>query len=464
MNLGEIPRNMREQKIAQKYMFGIMCLGDFMKISNNNANSDCLGISLKQSKTVAKAIFHIDVNSAFLAWEAIELLKEGATQDLRLIPAIVGGDPATRRGIVLSKSHPCKPYKIITGESLYTALKKCPELTIVPGRYHLYEKYSQNLLEYLGQYSDRVQQYSVDEAFVDYTHMEEHFGPPMVAADKIRNGLKEKYGYTVCVGVGPNKLLAKMATELRKPDFTNSLFPDEIEKMWALPIEELFMAGRATAPKLRRIGIQTIGDLAHYDVKYLVPHFKSHAHLLWRYANGIDDSEVVVSHGPAKSIGNSTTTPYDVIRHEDANRILLHLCESIGKRLRKSNVSAGVISVGIRNKSFEYYSHQKKISIPTDVTTELYRHTVQIFKEGWRREPIRQLGVRAEKLYGSQFAQISLFDTGETEKLKKIDRSVDAIRERFGDQSIMRASFLCEGTKDGHSLDKFSPFRSTGGL
>ena len=435
-----------------------------MKTSNNNAIA-CLPSALpKQSQAPGKVIFHIDVNSAYLAWEAIERLKEGETQDIRLIPAIVGGDPATRRGIVLSKSLLCKPYKIETGESLFSALKKCAGLSIFPARFNLYEKYSEGMIEYLNQFSDRVQQYSIDEAFVDYTFMEEHFGPPMIAADKIRNGIKEKFGFTVCVGVGPNKLLAKMATELRKPDFTNSLFPNEIEKMWALPIEELFMAGRATAPKLRRIGIQTIGDLAHYDVKYLVPHFKSFAHMLWRYANGIDDSEVAVSHAPAKSIGNSTTTPFDVTSYEDANRILLHLCEAIGKRLRKNNVSAAVISVGIRNKSFEYYSHQKKISVPTDITTELYRHTMQVFKEGWRKEPIRQLGVRAEKLYDSQFAQIPLFDQGEMEKLKKVDRSVDIIRQRFGDEAVMRATFLCDGYKDGHSLDKFSPFRATGGL
>jgi len=415
-------------------------------------------------KTSNKVIFHIDVNSAYLAWEALERKKEGETQDLRDILAVVGGDPSTRRGIVLSKSHLCKPYKIITGESLMSALKKCPELTIVPARFNAYEKYSEDMLEYLGRFSDRVQQYSIDEAFVDYTHMEEHFGPPMAAADKIRNGIKKEFGFTVCVGVGSNKLLAKMATELRKPDFTNSLFPNEIEKMWALPIEELFMAGRATAPKLRRIGIQTIGDLAHFDVRHLVPHFKSLAHLLWRYANGIDDSEVAVHHGSAKSIGNSTTTPYDVTTYEDANRILLHLCESVGKRLRRNNVAASVISVGIRNKNFEYYSHQKKISVPTDSTTELYRHTIRVFKEGWRKEPVRQLGIRAEKLCDGLFTQISLFDQGETEKFKKIDRSIDVIRERFGDKAVMRASFLCQGKKEGHSLDKFSPFRSTGGL
>ena len=415
-------------------------------------------------KASNKTIFHIDVNSAYLAWEALERLKEGETQDLRNTLSIVGGDPATRRGIVLSKSHLCKPYKIQTGESLYSALEKCPELTIVPARFNVYEKYSDDLIAYLNQFSDRVQQYSIDEAFVDYTYMEEHFGPPMVAADKIRNGIKEKFGFTVCVGVGPNKLLAKMATELRKPDFTNSLFMDELEKMWALPIEELFMAGRATAPKLRRIGIQTVGDLARYDLRHLEPHFKSFAHLLWRYANGIDDSEVKISHGPAKSIGNSTTTPFDVTNYEDANRILLHLCEAVSKRLRKSKVSTSVISVGVRNNRFEYYSRQKKIGIPTDSTTELYRYVVEIFKEGWRRDPVRQLGIRAEKLCDGQFTQISLFDTGETDKLKKLDRSIDTIRERFGDEAVMRASFLCRDSKEGHNLYKFSPFRSTGGL
>ena len=412
-----------------------------------------------------RVIFHIDVNSAYLAWEAVERLKAGEPQDIRDIPSIVGGDPATRRGIVLSKSLPCKPYKIQTGESLYSALKKFPGLTIIPSRFGVYEKYSDNMMKYLDQFSDRVQPYSIDEAFIDYTFMEEHFGSPMEAADKIRNGIKEKFGFTVCIGVSSNKLLAKMATELRKPDFTNSLFPDEIEKMWALPIEELFMAGRATAPKLRRIGIETIGDLAHYDVKLLTPIFKSYAHVLWQYANGIDDSAVETQYAPAKSIGNSTTIPFDVNNFEDANRILLHLCESVGKRLRESNVAASVISVGIRNNSFQYYSRQMKIGAPTDSTSELYHYATQIFREGWKREPLRQLGVRAEKLNDSRVFQMTLFgDDDGREKQKTLDRSIDAIRGRFGDESVMRASFLCCENKSEHSLEKFSPFRSAGGL
>ncbi|MCL1883313.1 MAG: DNA polymerase IV [Defluviitaleaceae bacterium] len=412
-----------------------------------------------------RVIFHIDVNSAYLAWEAVERLKDGETQDIRNIPSIVGGDPATRRGIVLSKSLPCKPYKIQTGESLYSALKKFPELAIIPARFGVYEKYSDNMMHYLGRFSDRVQQYSIDEAFIDYTFMEEHFGSPIEAADKIRNGIKEKFGFTVCVGVSSNKLLAKMATELRKPDYTNTLFPNEIEKMWALPIEELFMAGRATAPKLRRIGIETIGDLAKYDVKLLTPIFKSYANILWQYANGIDESIVETQHAPAKSIGNSITIPFDVTGFEDANRVLLHLCESVGKRLRRSNVAASVISVGIRNSSFQYYSRQMKIGTPTDSTTELYRYAVQIFKEGWRREPVRQLGVRAEKLSSGRVFQMTLLDDDDgREKQKILDRSIDAIRGRFGDESLMRASFLCREKKSEHILEKFSPFRDTGGL
>jgi DNA polymerase-4 len=395
-----------------------------------------------------KVIIHVDVNSAYLAWEALEGLKADKTFDLRDITAVVGGDAASRRGIVLSKSLPCKPYKIQTGESLYSALKKCPGLTIVPARFHLYEQYSEDLITYLHRFSDRVQPYSIDEAFLDYTYMERHFGPPMAAADKIRNGIKKEFGYTVSIGVGPNKLLAKMATELRKPDFTNSLLPGEIGKMWALPIEELFMAGRATAPKLRRMGIQTIGDLARYDVRYLLPTFKSFSHILWQYANGIDDSEVVPSHSPAKSIGNSTTIAFDVTCLEDANRILLNLCESVGKRLRQSHLSASVISIGIRNSGFEYYSHQRGTGEPTDSTTELYRHTAQLFREAWKREPVRQLGVRAEKLSDSRMGQLSLFNQD----------------EKDGDSSVMRASFLCKDEKRDHTLDKFSPFRSTGGL
>lgn len=413
-----------------------------------------------------RVFFHIDVNSAFLSWDAIERLKAGEELDIRTIPAIVGGDPTTRRGIVLSKSHPCKPYKILTGESLGSALKKCPFLTIIPGRFDLYQKHSNDLITFLGNFSDRIQQYSIDEAFIDYTHMEEHYGPPLVAADMIRNEIRQRFGFTVSIGVGPNKLLAKMATKLRKPDFTNSLFLHELEKMWVLPIEELFMAGRATAPKLRNIGIDTIGDLAKYDLKHLSPQIKSsvNAYMLWQYANGIDDSEISKNQSAAKSIGNSTTISYDVTSIEAASKELLLLCESVGKNLRENNYQTSVISIGVRNSSFDYYSCQEKFSIPTDSTQELHKHVMRIFKKGWRRDPIRQLGVRAEKLTDSRFTQISLLDNGETDRVKRLDSAIDDIRRRFGNESVMRACFLSENPGQDLSLDKFSPFLATGRL
>jgi len=477
--------------------------------------------------------FHIDVNSAYLAWESLERLAAGETLDLRTIPSIIGGDEESRRGIVLSKSLPCKPYGIQTGESLVSARKKCPNLVVIPASFGVYERYSDAMIEYLHQFSDRVQQYSIDEAFVDYTHMERHFGPPFEAADRIREGIRKEFGYTVCVGVGPNKLLAKMATELRKPDFTNTLMHNELDKMWGLPIEDLFMAGRATAPKLRQLGIQTIGDLARFDVRYLEPTFKSQSHTLWEYANGIDHSTVEPHHAPAKSVGNSTTIPYDITRYNDANRVLLHLCESTGKRLRRTGMAAGVISIGIRNNAFEYYSHQRKLTCPTDSTTEMYYHAVALFRDVWKREPIRQLGVRAEKLVDANYAQLSFeegrlpseslfgYDTvddsyghgthsgfdmsngvldggaagdffgyttsrvrRDTDRQKKLDASIDAIRTRFGDEAVMRASFLrafdrsddtpestshsdgfvSGGKKSDFTLNRFSPFKATGGL
>jgi DNA polymerase-4 len=437
--------------------------------------------------------FHIDVNSAYLAWESIERIKTGdlltatinnrqcVIPDLRTVPSIVGGDAKSRRGIVLSKSHPCKPYGILTGEALPSAVRKCPGLVVVPARFGVYERYSNDMINYLHQFSDRVQQYSIDEAFLDYTHMERHFGPPLEAADKIRQGIMETFGFTVCVGVGPNKLLAKMATELRKPNFTNTLLDGEIEKMWVLPIEDLFMAGRATAPKLRQLGIQTIGDLARFDIKLLESIFKSYAHLLWEYANGIDRSKVEPYHEAAKSVGNSTTLPYDINRYDDANRVLLHLCESVGKRLRATKTAANVVSVGVRNSVFGYYSHQRKLVTPTDNTTELYRHATALFRECWRREPVRQLGFRAEKLSNSDYTQLSLFNgRSNIEKQKRLDSAIDAIRNRYGDQALMRAAFLrasaetdasshndnfnTGGKKSDYTLNRFSPFKATGGL
>ena len=288
-----------------------------------------------------RVIFHIDVNSAFLSWEAVERLKEGEKVDLREIPSAVGGDIATRHGIILAKSIPAKKYNITTAEPVVDAIRKYPDLVLVPPRHDVYKKYSRAFMNILRQYSDTIEQFSIDEAFMDMTGTGRLFGPPVEAANRIKNQVRDELGFTVNVGVSSNKLLAKMASDFRKPDLVHTLFPDEIEsKMWTLPIVDLFFAGKAAVHRLNQLGIFTIGDLAKSDREVICNVLKKQGDILWRYANGIDDSPVEIVKADNKGYGNSTTLPFDVTDDMTAKSIILGLCDKVGSRLRNDGVKA----------------------------------------------------------------------------------------------------------------------------
>ena len=390
-----------------------------------------------------RLIFHVDVNSAFLSWTAVNRLEKGEPVDLREIPAIVGGDSESRHGIVLAKSTPAKKFGISTGEPIAMALRKCPSLVCVPPDFPLYSHNSKRMFEILSDYSDRIEQFSIDEGFLDYTGMEKLFGPPLETAEKIRQRIREELGFTVNIGVSCNKILAKMAGELEKPDKLITLFPEEIEeKLWSLPVEELFMVGRRTAPRLKEIGIRTIGDLARYPLPLLEKEFKSYGKMLHAYANGIDDSPVVPESEAEeiKSIGNSTTTSFDVEDKETAYKILLALSETVSMRLRGHKFCAQEIAVTLKSSDFKVYSHQKQLMNAVDCTNAVYETAKEIFDEVWKKEPLRLLGVRAGKLCHEDCVQLSILDE-DWSKQKKADAAMDALRLKYGKNTVRRSTF-----------------------
>lgn len=396
-----------------------------------------------------KTIFHIDVNSAYLSWEAVYRLQQGDTLDIRTIPSVVGGDPKTRHGIVLAKSIAAKPFKIQTGESLFSALQKCPSLYIVSPTYNLYMKCSNAMVEVLKDYSPIIQRFSVDEVFLDYTGMEKHFGEAEAAAYIMKERIKKELGFTVSIGISSNKLLAKMGSDLKKPDAVTTLFPEEVpKKMWTLPVEDLFMVGRATAPKLHKLGIFTIGDLANFDIELLKYKLKSHGEMIWKYANGIENSEVRAStHLNMKGIGNSSTISFDVLDKLTAHRILLSLTESVAMRLRDAKCLCQLVSVSIKNSEFISYSHQKKLHCATDSTDEIFKISKILFDELWQGKPVRHFGVRVSELCSNEFYQKSLFEDENHEKHRTLDAVIDDIRLKYGTKSVFRASFLHSGLK-----------------
>ena len=395
---------------------------------------------------MSRIIFHIDVNSAYLSWTAVSLLEKGEPTDLRTIPSIIGGSMEDRHGIVLAKSTPAKKYGIVTGEPIVHALQKCPNLVVYPPDFALYSRCSRAMFDILSEYSDRIEPFSVDEGFLDYTGMESLFGAPIETAKAIQKRIFEELGFTVNIGISTNKLLAKMAGELKKPNQCITLFPEEIEtKLWPLPIEELFMVGRRTAPRLRKMGIRTIGELAAYPPLLLEKEFKSFGRVLHAYANGIDDSPVASADAvsESKSIGNSTTTPFDVTDHETAHKILLALSETVSMRLRQEKLCAEEIAVTLKTADFKIYSHQKQMTNAIDCTNAVYAAAAESFDEVWKGEPLRLLGVRAGKLCKEDCVQLSLLGQ-DWSKQKKADAAMDAIRKKYGKNSIQRSTFLGE--------------------
>lgn len=389
-------------------------------------------------------IYHIDVNSAFLSWEAAHRLsQDSSATDIRLIPSVIGGSEENRHGIVLAKSPSAKAFHIHTGEPLVNARRKCPELMVIPPNYALYVSNSHKFIELLHAYAPVVEQYSIDEAFCDMTGTSRIYGSPVEFAEKLKNMIAEELGFTVNIGVSSNRLLAKMASDFEKPNRVHTLFPEEIPaKMWPLPVDDLFFVGRSTSKRLHTIGIHTIGELAACDVTLLQNHLKKQGEIIWNYANG-RDVELVKDYKRAnKSYGNSITISYDVTDAETAKIFLLSLCETIGARIRMDGAFISMVSVSIVDFNFHRQSHQMQLTGATNVTEVIYTSACQLFDQLWNHEPIRQIGVSTGHITDSDNRQYDLFDTEKNEKLSKLNAAIDSIRTRYGEDSIQRARFL----------------------
>lgn len=389
-------------------------------------------------------IFHIDVNSAFLSWEACRRLQQDpSVTDLRTIPAVIGGDEHLRHGIVLAKSGPAKKFGIRTGEPLASARRKCPGICTVLPDFPLYVQKSTDFMHYLERFAPSVAPYSIDEAFCDMTGTQILYGDLVPFAEKLRAEIYDTFGFTVNIGISSNHFLAKMASDFEKPNKVHTLFPEEIQmKMWPLPVGELFSVGSYTRRKLSDLGLQTIGDIARCDPALLASHFKKQGTTLWNYANGIDTGQLSKSNSAIKSIGNSVTLHEDVTDADTAKTILLSLCETVGARIRADHTKISVISVTIMDCDFNQQYRQCTLVAPTNITEEIYDQARRLFDALWDFSPIRLLGVSTSHTTDQTARQVSLFDDGQEERLAHLNDAVDAIREKFGEDSIKRARFI----------------------
>lgn len=390
-----------------------------------------------------RKILHVDVNNAFLSWTAVDLLNKGFNVDIRTIPAVIGGDEERRTGIVLAKSMIAKACGVVTGEPLNQARLKCNNLQAFKPNHKYYHECSDKLYKLLLEYTDHIERFSIDECFMDMTNFLMNKTIEEIAKE-INGRVKEELGFTVNIGIAENKLLAKMASDFSKPDKIHTLYKNEIEnKMWPLPVEELFMLGRKTAPKLYNMGIKTIGDLAKSDEKMIVRKFGKQGKMMWEYANGIDNSEVNYIVEKPKGIGNSVTTPKDINTINELEEIVWLLTEKVAYRLRMEKMIATTVDVQLKTSNFEVSSHQGKLEYATSSTKMIYEKAKKLLKELYKKgDKIRLVGVRVDGLLDKEEKQLSFFETEKNDKEQKLDETLDMLKNKYGYEKITNATRL----------------------
>lgn len=385
-----------------------------------------------------RTILHSDINCCYAAIEHLH------HPELAGKPLVVGGDPEARHGIVLTADYLAKKHGVKTGMALWQAKQLCPEINFISPRMDLYLRFSKMAHEIYGEYTDLQEAYGIDESWLDVTDSVNIKGDGYKIAQEISNRMKSELGITVSIGVSFNKIYAKLGSDYKKPDAITTMYQDEFQKKaWVLPASDLLYVGRSTSAKLQKLGIRTIGDLARTDEKLLHAQFGKMGDILWAFANGYDDSPVKYedAHAPIKSIGNSTTTPRDLVNEQDVKIVLTILAESVATRLRENGFKCRVVEISVRDNELFSFTRQRKIDHATNVTREIAEEAFRLFQENYNwQKPIRSVGVRGADLVNDNYwEQIDLFSSVEfREKQMKVDTAVDDIRRRFGFYSVQR--------------------------
>ncbi len=385
-----------------------------------------------------RTILHSDINCCYASIEHLH------HPELAGKPLAVGGDPEARHGIILTADYIAKKRGVKTGMAIWQARQVCPELNFISPRMDLYLRFSQMAQEIYGEYSDLIEPYGIDESWIDVTGSTSIKGDGYKIAEEISGRMKRELGVTVSIGVSFNKIFAKLGSDYKKPDAITTMYENEFRtKAWSLPVSDLLYVGRSTNQKLLRFGIKTIGDLACADEKMLNSTLGKMGIILWSFANGYDDSPVKVenTHAPIKSVGNSTTTPRDLLTDEDVKIVIYMLSESVAARLRKNGFRCRVVEISIRDNELYSFTRQHKIMNATNITAEIAEEAYRIFKENYTwQKPIRSVGVRgADLVTDNYWEQIDLFmNIEQREKQMKVDSAIDVLRKRFGYFCIQR--------------------------
>ncbi len=384
-----------------------------------------------------RIIMHIDVNNAFLSWTAVDLLKHGH-KDIRNEYSVIGGDESKRRGIVLSKSTSAKKKGVKTAETIYQARKKCPNLRVYPPNHKLYKEMSNKLFELLSKYTNDIEVVSIDECFLDYGKVKKIYGDEVSFAYKIKDEIYNTLGFTVNVGIANNKLCAKMASDFSKPNKVHTLYMNEVkEKMWPLPIGDLYGIGKSSEIKLKNLKINTIEDLALADSKLLRPYFKNQTDHIINIANGIDDSLVISEESDRTSISTTETLIYDYDDINEINKELKEISSRLSKELKKKNKYCYTIAIIIKDMYFKTTTRQTKLKNSTNNEDTIYEVSTKLFKDNWDSTPVRLIGIRLDSLTERNDYQISLFENAEDKiESDKLNETIDYLKEKYGNNII----------------------------
>lgn len=387
-------------------------------------------------------IFHIDVNNAFLSWSALDLLNKGYKYDIRNSYAVIGGDETKRSGIVLAKSNACKKLGIVTGETLYSARKKCKVLRTYYPNYKWYQEMSKKLFELISKYTNDIEIASIDECYMDYTKIKHIYGNEVEFANKLKKEIYDKLKFTVNIGIANNKLCAKMASDFTKPYKVHTLYDNEvITKMYPLDISNLFGIGKKTVPKLRKLNINKIGDLANFDEEILSRYFKNQAIKMINSAKGINNDPVKNISDDRKCLSNETTLERDFSDKSEMYVILSQISDNLAIILRKENKYCNVVEVHLKDNMFKSISHQKKLANATNLTDEIFKTSKELLNEMYNGEPIRLIGIRLDKLTSKSNHQVSLFEKIDVRDDNiKLEKTIDDLKEKYGKNIINKAT------------------------
>lgn len=388
-----------------------------------------------------RTILHSDMNNYYASVECL------FNPSLRNKPVAVAGNPDARHGIILAKNYEAKKYGVSTGEPLWMARQKCPDIVFTPPNYDRYIQFSQMAHNIYLDYTDQVETFGLDECWLDISSTACLFGNGKEVADKIRERMKMELGLTVSIGVSFNKVFAKLGSDMKKPDATVIIGQDYRDEIWHLPVNTLLYVGKATNVKLLKHGIRTIGDLACTDVHFLKQLLGKNGIMLWTFANGLDTSPVSYYQSPRiiKTIGNSTTTMRDLTCDDDIRIVLYVLCESVAERLRKGRYLCRTVQISIRDNTLHTFQRQKMLSQPSCISSELFEKAYQLYDSNRPSNPIRSLGIRALNLTVYEYSQLSfLREQVRRQNLEALEHAIDSIRQRFGHFAVQRGIMLLD--------------------